>query len=54
MVQSAGSLCFDEKSLTEFFIPLGFLPLQGNGLEGDQAIDLGIARLVDDTHGTAA
>jgi hypothetical protein len=47
-------LCLDEKSLAEFFVALRFLPLQRNGLERNQAIDLGIARPVDDSHGTAA
>ena len=54
MVQASGSLCFIEKSLAEFLVLLRFLPLQRDGLKCDQAIDLGIARLVDDTHGTAA
>ena len=54
MMQASGGLGFVEKSAAKFCFFLGLLPVQRNGLQGDDSVDLRIARLVDDAHGSAA
>src|SRR6266446_2457178 len=50
MRQTARSLRFPKETLAIFKLLFGGLASQRNGLYRDDAIDLGIARFVDDTH----
>ena len=54
MLQASGGLRFAEKSFAEFLFFFWFMAAKQDGLDRDQAVDLRIARLIDDAHGAAA
>jgi len=54
MVQPPGSLRFVHEAHTVLGFCVRFLASQRDGLQGHDAVDLGVARPVDNAHGAAA
>ena len=54
MYQPSGRLCLKKETFPVFAVLVAGLAKQGDGLKGYKAVDLGIARLVNHTHGSAA
>jgi len=54
MLETPYRLGFANKALAKLLFLFRFLVVQGNRLQGDQPVDLRIASLVNDAHGSAS